>query len=134
MKKQQESIVEVSNLRFKLYAHTDNNYKNVNQVIRIFCHCLHLGGNLLLDIGPKADGTIPPEQVQILERLGYKVTSKTDSEEALMELAGSVTVAVDDGPSPAGTASTVVECLPEQIRILRAGPISQDALRLVGLD
>jgi alpha-L-fucosidase len=29
-----------------------------------------MGGNLLLDIGPKADGTIPDEQVEILEELG----------------------------------------------------------------
>ena len=29
LKKQKESIKQVSNLRFKLYAHTDNNYKNV---------------------------------------------------------------------------------------------------------
>ena len=28
------------------------------------------GGNLLLDIGPKADGTIPGEQVEILKELG----------------------------------------------------------------
>ncbi|HEY2728269.1 MAG TPA: alpha-L-fucosidase, partial [Parafilimonas sp.] len=28
------------------------------------------GGNLLLDIGPKADGTIPEEQVHILKELG----------------------------------------------------------------
>jgi alpha-L-fucosidase len=29
-----------------------------------------MGGNLLLDIGPKVDGTIPEEQVSILEALG----------------------------------------------------------------
>ena len=29
-----------------------------------------MGGNLLLDIGPKEDGTIPPEQVNILQELG----------------------------------------------------------------
>jgi hypothetical protein len=29
LKKQKESINQVSSLRFKLYAHTDNNYKNV---------------------------------------------------------------------------------------------------------
>ena len=28
------------------------------------------GGNLLLDIGPKPDGTIPAEQVNILKELG----------------------------------------------------------------
>ena len=29
-----------------------------------------MGGNLLLDIGPKADGTIPEEQVKLLKEVG----------------------------------------------------------------
>ena len=49
---------------------TDTNYKTVNQIIRIFVDCLSKGGNLLLDIGPKADGTIPPQQEEILRGLG----------------------------------------------------------------
>jgi len=52
------------------YFPTDTNYKNANQVIRIFVDCLSKGGNLLLDIGPKEDGTIPKEQVTILKGLG----------------------------------------------------------------
>ena len=32
--------------------------------------CISLGGNLLLDIGPKADGTIPEEEVKVLKDLG----------------------------------------------------------------
>ncbi len=57
------------------YQPTDKNYKTPNQVIRIFADCIGLGGNLLLDIGPKADGTIPEEQVAILKELG-RWTSK----------------------------------------------------------
>lgn len=52
------------------FQHNDHNYKTPNQIIRIFVDCLSLGGNLLLDIGPKADGTIPDEQVNILQQLG----------------------------------------------------------------
>jgi len=52
------------------YQHNDNNYKSPNQVIRIFVDCISMGGNLLFDIGPKADGTIPEEQVRILKELG----------------------------------------------------------------
>jgi alpha-L-fucosidase len=52
------------------YQKNDKNYKSPNQIIRIFVDCLNLGGNLLLDIGPKADGSIPEEQVRILEALG----------------------------------------------------------------
>jgi alpha-L-fucosidase len=52
------------------YQGNDKNYKTPNQIIRIFADCIGLGGNLLLDIGPKADGTIPDEQVEILKELG----------------------------------------------------------------
>ena len=52
------------------YFPSDTNYKTANQIIRIFVECLSLGGNLLLDIGPLADGTICPEQTAILEDLG----------------------------------------------------------------
>ncbi|MFC1501793.1 alpha-L-fucosidase [bacterium] len=52
------------------YQHNDTNYKTSNQIIRIFVDCISMGGNLLLDIGPKSDGTIPDEQVSILKKLG----------------------------------------------------------------
>ncbi|GAA4296345.1 alpha-L-fucosidase [Aestuariibaculum suncheonense] len=57
------------------YQPNDTKYKSLNQVIRIFVDCISMGGNLLLDIGPKADGTIPEEQVDILKGLG-KWTNK----------------------------------------------------------
>lgn len=52
------------------YVQHDKNYKTSNQVIRTFIDCVANGGNLLLDIGPKPDGTIPAEQVKILKDLG----------------------------------------------------------------
>ncbi len=52
------------------YQHNDKNYKSPNQIIRIFVDCISMGGNLLLDIGPKADGSIPEEQQDILKELG----------------------------------------------------------------
>ena len=57
------------------YQPNDKNYKTTNQIIRIFIDCISMGGNLLLDIGPRADGTIPEEQVKILQELG-RWTSK----------------------------------------------------------
>ena len=60
------------------YQHNDNDYKTSNQIIRILVECINMGGNLLLDIGPKADGTIPKEQVKILKDLG-RWTSKHKS-------------------------------------------------------
>ncbi|NPD45390.1 alpha-L-fucosidase [Lentimicrobium sp. S6] len=52
------------------FQHNDKEYKTSNQIIRILVDCISMGGNLLLDIGPKADGSIPKEQVAILEDLG----------------------------------------------------------------
>lgn len=52
------------------YVFHDKNYKTPNQIIRTFIDCVANGGNLLLDIGPKPDGTIPAEQMQILKELG----------------------------------------------------------------
>lgn len=52
------------------YQKNDHEYKTTNQIIGIFADVISNGGNLLLDIGPKADGSIPEEQVQILKGLG----------------------------------------------------------------
>lgn len=52
------------------YQGSDSNYKSSGQIIQIFVECISKGGNLLLDIGPMEDGTIPPEQVERLEDLG----------------------------------------------------------------
>jgi alpha-L-fucosidase len=52
------------------YQGNDHAYKTPYQIIRIFADCIAMGGNLLLDIGPKANGTIPEKQVEILTELG----------------------------------------------------------------
>ena len=52
------------------YQPNDTAYKTSNQIIRILVDCISMGGNLLLDIAPKPDGTIPEEQVSILKDLG----------------------------------------------------------------
>lgn len=59
------------------YQQKDTNYKSPQQIIDIFVDCISKGGNLLLDIGPKADGTIPIEQENIMKELG-KWTLKHD--------------------------------------------------------
>lgn len=57
------------------YQPFDNKYKSSNQLIRTLVDCIAMGGNLLLDLGPKADGTIPQKQIDILKDLG-RWTSK----------------------------------------------------------
>ncbi|MEC3907192.1 alpha-L-fucosidase [Tamlana sp. 2201CG12-4] len=52
------------------YYPSDTNYKPISQIIRTFVEVIASGGNLLLNIGPKPDGTIAPEQMERLEALG----------------------------------------------------------------
>ncbi|MBX7131226.1 MAG: alpha-L-fucosidase [Fimbriimonadaceae bacterium] len=61
------------------YQGSDRNYKTPRQVLRMFCEVVGMGGNLLLDIGPMEDGTIPPEQVEILEFLGRWMAGHSES-------------------------------------------------------
>jgi alpha-L-fucosidase len=52
------------------YQPTDKNWKTPYEIITIFTDAVSNGGNLLLDIGPKADGTIPEEEINVLKELG----------------------------------------------------------------
>lgn len=61
------------------YQHFDHHYKTPNMIVRTLVDCISMGGNLLLDIGPKADGTIPTEQVQILKELGRWTSKHKDA-------------------------------------------------------
>ncbi|WP_223608185.1 alpha-L-fucosidase [Chryseobacterium sp. OSA05B] len=57
------------------YQPDDENYKTPNMIVRTLADVISMGGNLLLDIGPKSDGTIPEKQTEILRNLG-RWTSK----------------------------------------------------------
>ena len=48
----------------------DTVHKSTHDLIHIFADVIGHGGNLLLDIGPKEDGTIPRGQVTRLEEIG----------------------------------------------------------------
>jgi alpha-L-fucosidase len=52
------------------YQPQDTHWKTPFEIITIFVDAVSHGGNLLLDIGPRADGTIPDEQVHVLKELG----------------------------------------------------------------
>lgn len=52
------------------YQPQDTAWKTPYEVITIFADAISNGGNLLLDIGPKEDGTIPAPQVRVLKELG----------------------------------------------------------------
>ena len=52
------------------FQHIDTNWKTPYEIISLFADAVSNGGNLLLDIGPREDGTVPKEQVNILTELG----------------------------------------------------------------
>ena len=52
------------------YQPTDTKWKTPYEVISIFSDVVSNGGNLLLDIGPREDGTLTTEQVNVLKELG----------------------------------------------------------------
>lgn len=52
------------------YQKQDHNFKSVRQVVRLLTECASQGGNLLLDVGPKSDGSITLEQEKVLRGLG----------------------------------------------------------------
>jgi alpha-L-fucosidase len=61
------------------FRHSDTNWKSPRQVIQTFAECIGTGGNLLLDIGPREDGTIPEEQVEVLTELGKWISKHEEA-------------------------------------------------------
>ena len=52
------------------FQRADDNWKSARTVIRNLVTCSRDGGNYLLNIGPKPDGSVPPESVKILTEVG----------------------------------------------------------------
>jgi alpha-L-fucosidase len=87
------------------YQQNDKEFKSSQQIIKIFSECLSKGGNMLLDIGPKADGTIPAEEVADLKDLG-KWTKKHS--EAIYGTEGGLPAGYFYGPSTLSKDSTML--------------------------
>ena len=52
------------------YHAGDHNWKNPGQVVDMLAACAQGRGNLLFNIGPRGDGSIPEESVRVLEAVG----------------------------------------------------------------
>jgi alpha-L-fucosidase len=61
------------------YRPTDLDYKSVTQLVRYFAETIGMGGNLLLGVGPRPDGTIPAEQVRRVEGLGDWIAAHAEA-------------------------------------------------------
>ena len=48
----------------------NDNYKSVKTLIHMHCDVVAKGGNLLLNVGPDADGNLPTEALQRMEEIG----------------------------------------------------------------
>jgi alpha-L-fucosidase len=51
------------------YSPQDRNWKSTRQLIHLLVDCVSRGGNLLLNVGPKPDGSFPPEAVERLTEI-----------------------------------------------------------------
>jgi alpha-L-fucosidase len=52
------------------YQRADDNWKSSRTIVRNLISCVRDGGNYLLNIGPKPDGSIPEESSRILNEVG----------------------------------------------------------------
>jgi len=52
------------------YFEADRNWKTPRQIIETLVRVVSLGGNLLLNVGPRGDGSFPPEAVEVLAHVG----------------------------------------------------------------
>jgi alpha-L-fucosidase len=57
----------------------DDHFKTPYEIIRILSGTLDMGGNLLLDIGPRADGTIPKIEADTLRQVGRWVKKNQEA-------------------------------------------------------
>jgi len=56
--------------------------------------------------------------------------SPSTAQEVLAQLGGRIDLILDSGTTPGGVPSTLVDCMGEEIRILRKGPISLEDIKL----
>ncbi|RYG26229.1 alpha-L-fucosidase [bacterium] len=71
------------------YSAHDHNWKSAQTLVRNLIDCASKGGNYLLNVGPKAEGTIPQESVERLAQVGQ-----------WMKLYGNAIYGTSAGPFP----------------------------------
>jgi alpha-L-fucosidase len=61
------------------YAWSDENFKSSQELVHTLCDVVSKGGNLLLNVGPDATGTIPAGEVTRLQEIGKWMSVNGDS-------------------------------------------------------
>lgn len=57
----------------------DHDWKSSRDLVRMLCDVASKGGNLLLNVGPRADGSFPPEAVERLAAIGRWMRTNGDA-------------------------------------------------------
>ena len=52
------------------FGQNDHHWKSAKTLVETLVDCASKGGNFLLNVGPRSDGTIPPASVERLEQIG----------------------------------------------------------------
>jgi len=61
------------------YHKDDFNYKPVPLLIHKLVECVSKGGNMILNVGPKGDGSIPEQSIQTLQAIGAWMNNNSES-------------------------------------------------------
>jgi len=61
------------------YQRADDNWKSPKTIVRNLVECARGGGNYLLNIGPRGDGSIPEESVTVLTSVGQWLARNTEA-------------------------------------------------------
>src|SRR5207249_5824000 len=61
------------------YQAADDDWKTPKTIVRNLISCARDGGNYLLNIGPRPDGSVPQESVRILESVGAWTTKNAEA-------------------------------------------------------
>ena len=61
------------------YQRADDNWKSAKTIIRNLITCARDGGNYLLNIGPRPDGSVPEQSVEVLTEVGRWMDANGDT-------------------------------------------------------
>jgi alpha-L-fucosidase len=61
------------------YVPHDKSYKSTTELVHTLCEVAGKGGNFLLNVSPRADGSLPPEQTKRLEAVGSWMKRNAES-------------------------------------------------------
>jgi alpha-L-fucosidase len=121
---------------------SNEDYFSVGALTGSICRHMAKGGNYLLNVGPKADGTFPSEAVMLLERIGKWYQTVRDAFENVepFPVAGNkgnalfgrkdnvVYVYLPDTPKKTGVTLNPINILPKKATVLNNGQVLKTAL------